>query len=108
MGTVAAIAMIAAMVACQAMVIRQDGRGSPDGLQHGQGVFTRHGRCICEGDACAAASFEELCCPAEGLSDGVARQLSLVGAVPRHLPRLPLVVGVTRAPVPAPASTSSP
>jgi hypothetical protein len=42
-GTAAAIAMIAATVGCQA-IVASAGAGSPGGLEHGQGGFTRHGR----------------------------------------------------------------
>src|ERR1035438_114709 len=44
---------------------------------------------IWDGGLVRGGQLEELCGPAEGLTDGVARQLSLVGLVPRHLPRLP-------------------
>jgi len=42
-GTAAAIAMTAATVACQAVVMSA-GAGSSGGLRHGQGGFIRHGR----------------------------------------------------------------
>src|SRR5207249_12322357 len=44
---------------------------------------------ICDGRFVRCGQLEELCGPAEGLADGVTRQVSLVGPVPRHLPRLP-------------------
>jgi hypothetical protein len=47
------------------------------------------GFCICDRGSVRGGQLEEPCGPAECLPDGVAYQVSLVGLVPRHLPRLP-------------------
>src|ERR1017187_8671558 len=44
---------------------------------------------ICDGGCVRGGQLEELRGPPEDLRDGVARQLSLVRPIPRHLPRLP-------------------
>ena len=50
--------------------------------------------------------LEELCGPAEGLPDGLARQVSVVGPGIASSPTPARAVGATRAPVPAVASMS--
>jgi hypothetical protein len=87
-GTAAVIAMIAATVACQAIVTRLP-LGYP--IVFGTARVSSPGMdvCICDGGCIRGGQLEERRDPAEGLPDGVARQLSVVAPVPRHLPRLP-------------------
>src|ERR1700733_10657671 len=87
-GPAAPIAMITATVACQRSwrrpvlchpVVFSTARAASPGMNI----------CICDGGCMCGGQLEELCGPAEGLSDGVVRQVSLVGPESRYIPRLP-------------------